>query len=96
MVDLGEVGAGVAGDELADGVLGERLLPAHQRQARGEALEVPGEAAEVGLVEVVDVEDQPAVGVEVGAEVLDVQVAVDPDPLRAVGGPVVGLRVTSL
>ena len=91
VVDLREVGAGVAGDELADRVLGQRLLPRHQRQARGEALEVPGEATEVGLVEVVDVEDQPAVGVEVGAEVLHVQVAVDPDPLGAVARPVVGL-----
>jgi thioredoxin-dependent peroxiredoxin len=79
------------GDELADRVLGQRLLPAEQRQARGEALEVPGEAAQVGLVEVVDVEDEPAVGVEVGPEVLHVQVTVDPDPLRTVARPVVGL-----
>ena len=39
--------------------------------------------AEVGLVEVVDVEHEPAVGGQVGAEVLGVQVALDPDPARA-------------
>ena len=73
----------------ADVVLRQRLLPADQRERRREALQVPGEPAEVGLVEVVDVEDQAAVGVEVGAEVLDVQVAVHPDP----AAPLVGERV---
>jgi hypothetical protein len=43
--------------------------------------------AEVGLVEVVDVEDQYAVAVHVGAEVLRVQVALDPDAARALVGP---------
>ena len=36
----------------------KRFLPAHQRDARGEPLQVPGEVPDVGLVEVVDVEDQ--------------------------------------
>ena len=79
VVDLGEVGADVAPDQGGDVLLGQRLLPAQQRQAGREPLEVPGEVADVGLVEVVDVEDQAAVGVQVGAEVLDVQVAVHPD-----------------
>ena len=91
VVHLGQVGPGVAGDQLADRVLGQRLLPADEREARREPLEVPGEAADVGLVEVVDVEDQPAVGVEVRAEVLHVQVAVDPDALGTVGRPLVAL-----
>ena len=43
--------------------------------------------AEVGLVEVVDVEDEQTFGVHVGAEVLGVQVAVDPHPRRPVVGP---------
>ena len=73
----------------ADVVLGQGLLPAHQREAGDEAPEVPGEVAEVRLVEVVDVEDQDALGVHVGAEVLRVQVAVDPDAARPVVGPVV-------
>ena len=54
--------------------------------ATREALQVPGEVPEVGLVEVVDVEDEAAVGVEVGPEVLDVQVAVDPDPAAVLVG----------
>jgi hypothetical protein len=89
VVDLGEVGARVAGDQLADRLLGEGLLPRDQGQAGREPLEVPREVADVRLVEVVDVEDQPAVGVEVGPEVLDVEVAVDPDALGAVVGPLV-------
>ena len=71
----------------ADVVLGQRLLPAHQREAGDETPEVPGEVAEVRLVEVVDVEDQHALGVHVGAEVLGVQVAVDPDATRPVVRP---------
>ena len=84
-----DVGAQVAGGELAHGVLGQRLLPAHQREARDEPAQVPGEVADVGLVEVVDVERQHAVRVHVRAEVLRVQVAVDPDAARALVGPAV-------
>ena len=85
-IDLAQVGAGIAADQAAHDVLRQRLLPAHQGQRGGEALQVPREAPEVGLVEVVDVEDEPAVGVEVGAEVLHVQVAVDPDAAAVLGG----------
>ena len=80
LVDLGQVGTQVAPDQPAYVVLGQRLLPPDQGQRGGEPLQVPREVAEVGLVEVVDVEDQESVGVQVGAEVLDVQVPVDPDP----------------
>ena len=73
-------------DQPAYVLLGERLLPPDQRQRRREPLQVPREPAEVGLVEVVDVEDQAAVGVQVGAEVLHVQVAVHPDPAAVLVG----------
>jgi hypothetical protein len=43
--------------------------------------------AEVGLVEVVDVEDDPPGGVHVGAEVLRVQVTVDPHARRPLVAP---------
>ena len=85
--DLVEVGAGVGAQERGDVVVGERLAPAEQCHARREPLDVPGEVAEVGLVEVVDVEDQHAVAVHVGAEVLRVQVALDPDAAGALVGP---------
>ena len=44
---------------------------------------------EVGLVEVVDVEDEHPVAVHVGAEVLRVQVALDPDAAGALVRPAV-------
>ena len=84
-----EVGARVGADHLADRLVGERLGEAQQRQAGGHPLEVPGEVPEVGLVEVVDVEDEDPGGVHVGAVVLRVQVALDPDAARALVGPAV-------
>ena len=87
--DLLDVGAQVVAGELAHRVLRQRLLPAHQREARDEPAQVPGEVPEVGLVEVVDVERQHALGVHVGAEVLRVEVAVDPDAARALVRPAV-------
>ena len=95
--DLGEVArGGTSADQRRTVLLGQRLLPAQQRQARREPLQVPGEVPDVGLVEVVDVEDQPAVGVHVGAEVLGVQVTVDPDAAGALVDPRVARRsVTS-
>nr|WP_249375055.1 hypothetical protein [Streptomyces sp. I05A-00742] len=83
-VDALAVGGGVDPYQLGDGVVAERLGVAQQGHGGGEALEVPEERADVGLVEVVDVEDQAAVGVHVGAEVLGVEVAVDPHPAGAV------------
>jgi hypothetical protein len=73
-------------DHLADRLVRECLDEAEQRQARGHALEVPGEVAQVGLVEVVHVEDEHPGIVDVGAVVLGVQVAVDPDSARALVG----------
>ncbi len=100
VVHLREVGPHVLPDQPAHVLLGQRLLPARQRQRGREALQVPRVPAQVGLVEVVDVEDHPAVGVQVGAEVLDVQVAVHPDPaavvvdVRVVGVGQVGVEET--
>ena len=90
--DLGEVATQVAPDERAHVVLRQCLAPPQQRQARAEPLEVPGVVPDVGLVEVVDVEDQSTVGVHVGAEVLRVQVAVDPDLAAALVDPGVLFR----
>ncbi len=95
VVDTGAVGGGVHADQLADLPVAERLRVADQRDGGGEALEVPGEGAHIRLVEVVDVEDQPSVGVHVRAEVLGVQIAVHPHPARAlvqVRAPVVAGR----
>jgi hypothetical protein len=89
---LPHVGPQVRADQVRDVVVGDRLAPRHQREARREPLQVPREAAEVGLVEVVDVEHQGAGRVHVGAEVLRVQVALDPHP----AGPLVRPRVLVL
>src|SRR5690606_39913664 len=89
--DLVDVGAHVGLDQPADVVIGDRLLPGQQRQARDEPLDVPGEVPDVRLVVVVDVEDEHAVVVHVGAEVLRVQVALDPHAGRALVGPRVGV-----
>ncbi len=78
-VHLVEVGPHEGLGERRDVVVRQRLLPPDQRQRGREPLQVPGVPAEVRLVEVVDVEHQPAPGAEVGPEVLDVQVAVHPD-----------------
>jgi len=79
-VDPLPVGGRVDPDQVGDLLVAERLGVADQGERGREALQVPGEGADVGLVEVVDVEDEPAVGVHVGAEVLGVEIAVDPDP----------------
>lgn len=87
-VDPLAVGRRVDPDELTDLVVAQRLRVPDQGDGGGEPLEVPGERADVRLVEVVHIEDQPAVGIHVGAEVLRVQIAVDPHP----AGPVVQVR----
>ena len=60
-------------------------MPAHQRDAGREPLKIPREVPEERLVEVVDVEDEHAGAVHVGAEVLRVQITLNPHA----GGPVV-------
>lgn len=87
-VDALAVGGGVGPHQVGDLLVAERLGVADQRDRGGEPLEIPGERADIGLVEVVDVEDQPTRGVHVGAEVLGVQIAVDPHP----AGPLVQIR----
>ena len=57
-------------------VLGARLA-AGEHEAGGHALDVPLEGAADGFVEVVDVEDEAAVGRGEGAEVADVGVAAE-------------------
>jgi hypothetical protein len=81
------VGGRVGLDQPPDRLVGERLAEAEQRERPGHALEVPGVVPEVGLVEVVDVEDEHALGVHVGAVVLGVQVALDPHTGRVVVHP---------
>ena len=89
--DLVQVGPHVRADEPSQVGVGQGLGPPHHRHAGREALQVPREVPEVGLVEVVDVEDEHPAAVHVGAEVLRVQVTLDPHPGRAlVGPPVVG------
>ena len=74
------VGA-VAGQEGAGGVMAGTVLGAGfatgEDEAGGHALDVPLEGAADGLVEVVDVEDEAAVGRGEGAEVADVGVAAE-------------------
>src|SRR6185437_3427804 len=67
--------------------VGQRLAPAEQRHAGRETLQIPGEMTEIGLIEIIDVEDQHALGVEVGAEVLRVQIALDPYPASPLVSP---------
>jgi len=74
-----DVGADVRLDEAGYVGVGDGLHPREQGHACDHALDVPGEVPEVGLVEVVDVEHEDPVAVHVGAEVLGVQVALDPD-----------------
>jgi hypothetical protein len=89
---LVEIGGQVGGEQLADDVVAERLAPGQQREAGREPAQVPADVADVGLVEVIDVEDDPAAAVHVGAEVLGVQIALDPHP----AGPLVAPRVVEL
>jgi hypothetical protein len=83
-VDPLAVGRGIDPHQVGDLLVAERLRVPDQGHGGGEALQVPGEGADVRLVEVVHVEDQAALGVHVRAEVLGVEVAVDPHPARAV------------
>jgi hypothetical protein len=93
LVHLVEVGAQAGLDPSGDLLVGQRLGPAHHGDAGDQPLQVPGEVPQVGLVEVVHVEDQVALAVHVRAEVLDVQVALDPDPAGALVRPrVLALR----
>ena len=55
----------------------EAAIPARDREARREPLHVPLERARQRLVEVVDAEDQPAVGCGEDAEVGQVRVAAE-------------------
>ena len=89
---LVEVGPHEGRVEIANNLVGQGFLPAHQRDAGREALQVPGEVPDERLVEVVDVEDQVSRAVHVGAEVLRMQIALDPDP----AGPLVGPSVLAL
>jgi hypothetical protein len=77
----------VGPDHPLDRPVRQRLGEPEQRQAGPHPPHVPREVAEVRLVEVVDVEDEDALGVHVRAEVLCVQVALDPDPPRALVRP---------
>lgn len=86
---LVQIGVEVDPDQLTDHVVGERLAPGQQREAGGEAAQVPADVPEIGLVEVVDVEDDAAGAVHVGAEVLRVQVTLDPHPGRPFVAPLV-------
>jgi hypothetical protein len=85
------VGHDVGLDEGRDVLVGDSLRPRQQGHAGDHPLDVPREVAKVGLVEVVYVEDEDPVTVHVGAEVLRVQVSLDPDAARALIGPTVRL-----
>ena len=90
--DLVEVGSEVAAQQVGDDVVAESLAPGQQRETGREPAQVPADVPDVGLVEVVDVEDDPPGAVHVGAEVLGVQVALDPHP----AGPLVAPAVLQL
>ena len=81
------VGASVARDHPLDRVVRQRLGEPEQRQARRHPPNVPREVAEVRLVEVVHVEHEDAHRVHVRAEVLRVQIALDPHAPGAVVRP---------
>jgi hypothetical protein len=88
-----QVAGRVARHHRADRRVGQRLAEAEERKAGRHALQVPREVPEVGLVEVVDVEDEDPGVVHVRAVVLGVEVALDPHPAGALVGPrVVELR----
>ena len=74
-------------DHPLDRLVRQRLGEAQQSQAGRHPPQVPGEVPEVGLVEVVDVEHEDPGRVHVGAEVLGVQIALDPDAARPRIGP---------
>ena len=82
-----EVRAAVGLDHALDRLVRQRLGEAQQGQRGGHPPHVPREVAEVGLVEVVDVEHEDPGRVHVGAEVLGVQVALDPHARGALVRP---------
>jgi len=71
----------IALEEGSRGVAAEAVfcacLASGEDEAYGEALDVPLEWAANGLVEVVDVEDEAAIGRGEGSEVADVRVAAE-------------------
>ena len=79
-LDLLDVAPRHRGDHLGDLVVAHRLLVAEERKAGGEPPDVPGERADVRLVEVVHVEDEATLAVHVRAEVGRVEIALDPHP----------------
>ena len=90
--DLFGVRAGQRPLQVLDVVVRQRLLETEHTDAGGQPQQVPREVAQVRLVEVVDVEQQDARGVDVRAEVGGVEVTLDPHPSR----PLVGPRVVQL
>ncbi len=71
------VALGEGEDGVVAGACFARRLAAGEDEAGGHALEVPLEGTADGLVEVVDVEDEAAVGRGEGAEVAHVRVAAE-------------------
>ena len=86
----GAVALGRREDDLAAGLGGEPVVPSGHGQARRQPLDVPLERAGQGLVEVVDVEDQPPLRRGERAEVGQVRVPAQlhPQPRRGRGGQV--------
>ena len=89
---LPPVGVGAAQDRVLAGVLGQAVLAAGHPHAGGQPVQVPLPGPGVGLVEVVEVEDQVALGRGVEAEVAQVGVAADDrlDPGAGKVGEVLG------
>lgn len=77
------VGGSICLDEFRDLFVAKGLSVTDQGDGGSKALEVPGEGADVGLVEVIDVENKTTLGVHVGTEVLRMQIAMDPDAAGA-------------
>ena len=70
-------------DERVDLVVSHGLLLADKRKAHRQAPQIPGEWAHIRLVKIDHVEEQSARRVEVVTEVVNMQIAMDPDPARA-------------
>src|ERR687890_777524 len=69
--------------------VGDSLHPSQQGHARDHSLDVPGEVTEVGLIEVVHIKDEHPVAGHVGAKVLRMQVALNPDTAGALIRPTI-------
>src|SRR5262245_207666 len=84
------VGTGHGGRDSLSGFAAEPALPTCNREARGQAFEVPLEGSRKRLVEVVDVERQPSIGRCEDAEIGEVCVAAElrlqarPRPVREI------------